>query len=61
MAQSSSSFVITRGGANRMTVSCVSLQSNPISFSSSQYGLAASVNSTPINNPLPRISLIFGL
>src|SRR5690625_4999963 len=44
-----------------MTVSCVSLQSKPFSFSSSQYGRADSVNSTPINKPFPRMSLISGL
>src|SRR5690625_534236 len=60
-AQSNSSLLIINGGAKRMTVSCVSLQSKPFSFNSSQYGRAASVNSTPINKPFPRISLICGL
>ena len=49
------------GGAKRITVSCVSLHNRPSSFNCSQYGLAASVSSTPINNPRPRTSLIFGL
>ena len=51
-------YVMTSGGAKRITVSCVSLHSNPSSFSFSQYGRASSVNSTPINNPRPRTSLI---
>ena len=57
---SNSSLVITSGGANRITVSCVSLHNKPNSFNDSQYGLAFSVNSIPINNPRPRTSLIDG-
>ena len=56
IAQSKSDFSIMSGGAKRMTVSCVSLQSSPRSINASQYDRAAVVSSTPINNPRPRTS-----
>ena len=59
-ASSNSSLVITKGGAKRITASWVSLHNKPFSFNASQNGLALSCNSTPMNNPRPRTSLIAG-
>src|SRR5699024_4893835 len=60
IAKSNSSLEMISGGANLITVSWVSLHNKPASFSFSQYGLAFSFNSIPINNPRPRTSLIDG-